>query len=252
MFSDQDIELMQKNLEERVATAHELIEKFLAYEFSNTRASEFARHGFARRMQTVVRCIVKVFDVLPPSQTEPPSKEVRADAEIHVQASLFNTVGALDNLAWILVSELEIKKVGGKDLDKRQVGLGRKHAAVRDALSEDFRKKLEEFDDWFNYLESYRDALAHRIPLYVIPYIIEGDKAEKYDQLTEAMDSASQAKDWGAYEKLKSQRHALVIFRPLLMHSFADSARRMVFHPQLLADLDCINQLAQMTLDEMI
>ena len=66
---------------------------------------------------------INVFTLLPPEWVDIPSSEERHDAEIHVQAFLFNTFAAIYNLAWIWVSEKNIRKPDGSELAHRHVGL---------------------------------------------------------------------------------------------------------------------------------
>jgi hypothetical protein len=71
---------------------------------------------------------------------------------------LFNEFAAVDNLAWIWVSETGLKRPNGKTLSASQVGLTRGHAVVRQSLSQPFQKRLEEYDKWFEYMKTLRHA----------------------------------------------------------------------------------------------
>ena len=64
------------------------------------------------------------------------------------------------------MSEQNITKSDGAPLPPEWVGLRAKNTDVRDSLGQEFRQFLEGMSDWFKYLEDYRHALAHRIPLY--------------------------------------------------------------------------------------
>lgn len=249
-FSKQAIEAMSADYNALTHDAAGLVERFVLHPFTDERAREFARHGFARRMRTLKRCVEKVFESLPPDKTDIPDGDTRADEEIHIQAFLFNAVGALDNLAWICVAEKGIKKESGKPLSNSQVGLSRKCSIVRGALSDGLNKQLDGMDDWFEYLEDYRHALAHRIPLYIIPFALEGDKATKYEELELKKNAALKAHDFERLEELDAQQRALVVFRPLMMHSYGEQAKRMIFHPQLLSDLKQISTLGAAVLNE--
>jgi hypothetical protein len=43
-----------------------LLLKFVAHQFVQDKAREYARHGFARRIQTLRRCIENVFKIVSP------------------------------------------------------------------------------------------------------------------------------------------------------------------------------------------
>src|SRR3954469_9344640 len=137
--------------------ADRLMLALTAYQFEHERAQEYARHGVARRIQTLRRCIENVFRLIPPATVKVPSKPKLKDAEINIQAFLANTYGAVDNLGWVWVYETGLSdKVGQRD-----VGLRSKNKVVRASLSEKLREYLEGLDDgWFNWLVEYRDAFA--------------------------------------------------------------------------------------------
>ena len=50
-------------------------------------------------------CIERVFAMLPREQGERPADPVLLDATVYIQSFVMNVFGALDNLAWIWVSE---------------------------------------------------------------------------------------------------------------------------------------------------
>src|SRR5262245_14205118 len=140
----------------------DLLLKYVAHPFSDAKAREYARHGFGRRIQTVARCIENAFRIVPPSAVKIPSKTRLYDAQINIQAAIGNTYGCVDNLAWVWVHERGL----AFNIDRRQVGLRKHHTKVRDTLPAELRSYLDTLDEWFEYLVDYRDAFAHRIPLY--------------------------------------------------------------------------------------
>ena len=60
-----------------------MISSYLGREFANERAKEFVRHGLCRRLRLMTRCIVKVFDVLPPNSDDVPEPDVLRDVTVH-------------------------------------------------------------------------------------------------------------------------------------------------------------------------
>jgi hypothetical protein len=80
-----------------------------------------------------------------------------------ISRALSAAYGCVDNLAWIWVHERGIA------VNRRHVGLRRHNKEVRNTFSPEFHSYLESLDSWFEYLVDYRDALAHRIPLYIPP-----------------------------------------------------------------------------------
>lgn len=74
-----------------------LCQAFLTRRYNDPPAQEYARHGFSRRLRTLVRCIENTFEILPPDQVGLPTSEKLSDAIINLQAFIFNLSGCVDN-----------------------------------------------------------------------------------------------------------------------------------------------------------
>jgi hypothetical protein len=80
-----------------------------------------------------------------------------------------------------LVLEKDVKGKGGAELLPTEVGLGKKY--VRKSLTDAFRNYLDSRQDWLANLIDFRDSLAHRIPLFIPPYVVPAPNIEKYKAL---------------------------------------------------------------------
>ena len=183
-YSEEDLcRLYQKYLKIN-KKENDLISSFVLKEFNNPKAQEYARHGFCRRIQLMMRCIEQVFESLPPGNIKVPDSDTVLDATIYLQAFMFNTFGCVDNLAHIWVLEKEVKNKDGSALRPSRIGFGPDNEVVLKSLPHTFANYLEEIRPWFQYLQNFRHALAHRISLYIPPSFITNDKLEEY-QVTE-------------------------------------------------------------------
>jgi hypothetical protein len=77
-----------------------------------------------------------------------------------------------------------------------------------------------------------RHALAHRIPLYIPPYVIQHADVAAYDELAKKMNEAIMALDFAAYDNISAEQLKLGRFQPWISQSFAEGAKPVVFHPQ--------------------
>jgi hypothetical protein len=225
----------------------QLMERYLSRNYNVPRAREYAMHGFSRRLEGLVRCIDNVFRILPPDIAGLPTRENLLDATINLQSFVFNVFGSIDNLAWIWVQEKSLVKANGSPLPNSSVGLNRKNTLVRGSFSTEFQKHLSRLNDWFDYLEGFRHALAHRIPLYIPPYVVSKDKDAAYRSLENRMSEA----DFTEYERLSAEQKALAMFTPCMTHSFEEEAKPIVFHSQMLIDFLTVEELAKKMLGEL-
>ena len=222
-----------------------LQERYLLRGFQNERAKEFAQNGYVRRLNVLARCIENVFALIPPERTEPVERDVRRDAEIQIQASVFNVFGAADNLAWIWVSEKGIRRANGSEIPHTRIGLRPANEEVRALLPQALRDYVAGFDAWFDAIDNYRHALAHRIPLYIPPFMVDPAEADRYQALEQAKNAALLAGNLPEHGRLRAEQATLEFFRPWMQHSFGEQAQPMVFHPQLLANFNTIEEMGR-------
>jgi hypothetical protein len=178
---------------------NKLLLKFTRQRFANDEAREFAQHGFMRRLGTLRRCIENVFAIIPPETDKVPSRPILHDAQINIQAFFANVYGSVDNLAWVWVFERGL----ADKIPRNRVGFRSHNTEVRSSLSSEFQEYLKKLDSWMNYIIEYRDALAHRIPLYVPPGAVPQGHVDAYNDLSKRMTDALHIQQDGfEYEQL--------------------------------------------------
>jgi hypothetical protein len=216
--------------------------------FSNThpRSSEYILHGFVRRLGTLQRCIQNVYSLYPPDRSDIPPRDTCLDLTINLQSFVFNVFGCLDNLAWIWVAEKQLKTVKGKPLTGNAIGFSRRN--IYESFSTEFQRYLDGLNGWFKGMEDYRHALAHRIPLYIPPFVVHPTKRELYNNFENLKNEALGLKDFSRYDELDSQQEKLGNFNPAMMHSYVEGTRPVVFHFQVLADWNTVAEIAEMFL----
>ena len=248
-FSPKALESLARDYRTITERHAKLMQAFLMRGYKQEKSKEFAQHGFMRRIKSMTRSIDNVFALLPPERTDIPSREQCHDAEINIQAFVFNTFGATDNLAWIWVSEKDVKKPDGGDLPRSQVTLRSERLLA--SFSPAFQAYLKSREQWFQHLEDFRHALAHRIPLYIPPYNVDPKNEKAYLEL-EAWSSAALIRgDITEHRRLADEQEKLTFFRPWMTHSFSERSKIVVFHAQLLADFNTVDELAWRMLEEL-
>jgi len=246
-YSSQQLKQLRNGLREIPEKHHNLREAYVFRLYQTDRGREFAFHGFARRLKTLTRCLENVLKILPPEFVGLPSRQQLDDLEIHLQAFVFNAFATLDNLAWIWVSERQ----SGREIPRAHVGLTSRNTTVRKSFSAEFRNLLASFDPWFDFLEDYRHALAHRIPLYVPSYAVSTATQGEYASLGMRMHDALRRRDLDEYDRLQEAQERLAVFQPCMMHSFGENARPIWFHFQLLDDFRTVEEIAWKMFDEL-
>jgi hypothetical protein len=245
-FTQEHIAQMREKLQMIAPKTDRLLLNYVAHNFTDIKAKEYAHHGFVRRIQTFARCIQNVFKIVPLGTAKIPSKARLYDAQINIQAAIGSAYGCVDNLAWVWVYERRIV------IDRKQVGLRKHNKKVRDTLSPELRAYLDSLEGWFDYLVDYRDALAHRIPLYIPPGCVRSKDHERARELERRKTAALNALLPQEYERLDAEAMKLLVFRPLICHSFTEMPAPYAFHPQLIADFLTVEELGEKMLAELV
>ena len=85
---------------------------------------------------------------------------------------------------------------------------------------------------------NYRDALAHRIPLYVPPSAMTPADEKRTQDIETAIRECMRVDDFDGVDKLQGELSTIGHLLPVFSHSFGDhdSPGPVYFHPQLIAD----------------
>ena len=236
MFGADEIEQLYETISKTVALGQALMLRATFRPYSTKRGQEYALHGFSRRLGTLGHCLEGVFDAIPPERNRLPTKGEVRDAEAFLHSFIVNCFGAFDNLAHIWVAERGVQKKSGKPLGRQQIGLTAKCEDVRASLPPTVREKLVSFADWFRYLEDYRDALAHRIPVYIADRAYRPEDLEIIKKIRAQKEVAFEEREFSRVHELMDKEDKIGCFNPLMMHSYNENAAQMYFHSQLLCD----------------
>lgn len=247
-YSEKDLCRLHEKYRAVTNKGLDLMSSYISKEFRNQKALEYARHGFCRRIQLMMRCIEQVFENLPPENTNVPDADTIRNTTIFLQAFMFNTFGCIDNLAHIWVLEKEVKDENGSPLRPSRIGFGPDNNVVLKSLPCRFSDYLKKIRPWFQYLQDFRHALAHRIPLYIPPSFITNDKLEDY-QAMEARIHKSRSR--AETEQLEEEQNALISFLPVTTHSFSEGSSPVYFHSQMLADFNTVEDIGVRFLQEL-
>jgi hypothetical protein len=245
----EQIAKIEETLDEIEPRYNRLLLTFNHRRFNSEQAAEYAQHGYMRRLGTLRRCIENVFTLIPPETNEIPDRNVLHDAQINIQAFCANVYGGIDNLAWVWVYE---RGLDGK-IHRNRVGLRAKHTEVRATLSASFQAYVRKLDPWLEYIIEYRDALAHRIPLYIPPGGVQPKNVDAYNDLSRRITEALYVKNDGfEYERLSAEQEKLLVFQALITHSVKETTAHFVFHVQMLADFLTVEEIGYKMLAELV
>jgi hypothetical protein len=213
----------------------------------NDKAKEYLTQGAGRRLNIVTRCVENIFGIFPIGQTAQLTREELADVVINLHAFFVNLSGLFDNLGWVFVFENELlgEPTEGK-LGRNEVGLFNRKTQSR--LPDALRTYLqsERLQNWYSvYSKNYRDALAHRIPLYVPPFVLSGADQEKYLELEAQLQALDRTvhDNFAIYDDILERQKQLGQASPFFVHSVGEEDHPVFLHAQVIADYATIEEI---------
>ncbi|MFH1769228.1 MAG: hypothetical protein ABH833_01000 [Parcubacteria group bacterium] len=221
---------------------------------NNEKAREYLMHGIARRLDILFQCIENIFTIFTPNRTEHLSKEELSNLGINLHAFFINIAGILDNLGWVFVYENNLfgRRQDGK-IDRNGVGL------FNDITQQHLNPKLREYlqselmSTWYDdYTKKYRDSLAHRIPLYVPPSILNNEQSKEFSDIEAEIQGLdlSHEEDINKWGALLDKQRSLGVASHFFAHSMDEGCRPVYFHAQIIADYLTIDEVINIFCDD--
>lgn len=141
-------------------------------------------------------------------------------------------------MAWVVAHE---KGVAEKI---KKVNIGLYSNEFQYYLDDGFKGYLNsgKMRNWHdNYLKNYRDALSHRIPLYVPPKKVTPEQVEQIKTLSKEITGAQICQNYDEMLKLQEQIDNIGDPSPFFTHSFSESGQKiMLLHVQVITDFGTV------------
>lgn len=170
------------------------------------------------------------------SRRDPLPHDLLTEVQICLHAFVVNLSGVFDTWAWAFVMRHGLTPAIG---DHRNVGMFKE--ATQRFLPSALRSYLTsaEISSWQDkYLKGYRDALAHRVPLYIPPAAWTQEDAERYQRLEQEKIACINSRQWDRLDGVWAEQDAVGRAYPVFLHEFSadERAKPVYLHPQLLCD----------------
>ena len=207
----------------------------------NEKAKEYLLHGVMRRLGVIERCVENIYSKFPLRQETLLCGDELKDVDINLHAFFVNIFGLLDNMAWVSVCERNRRK----GINKKDVGLYK--MSTQEILSDAFKAYLnsDRMKRWHDeYLKNYRDALSHRIPLYVPPKNLTSEQQRLVADIEEKRNKAIRDEDLSLMEKLQKEEDEIGTPSPFFVHSLTETDNRVVsLHKQVITDFGIVEEI---------
>lgn len=207
---------------------------------SSAKARKLLFEGALRRLRLIHEAISIIFDAIPPSTIVPPQEQTVRLATICLHAHVLNVYGFVDCLAHIWVIERNVRSATGTPIPRQHIGLRSENISVRASLPKHLQEILSTYDDWFAGLEKYRHSLAHRVPLYIPPHLVDPRNEKAYNRLNRLwlveLDDTRR-------KNLQAKMDGISHFKSIMLFDL-DEIGEVFFHEQIVVDFLTIASIA--------
>jgi hypothetical protein len=118
--------------------------------------------------------------IIPPDKERPPPYDEHSNLSRDINIIYMNLRGTLDNFAWCFLYEKEASAVSS--FSRMNIDLFAKKFRELPSFAK-IAREISVHDDWNKEVKERRDPVAHRIPLYIPPSIVDPREAERYKEL---------------------------------------------------------------------
>lgn len=245
-FTDEAITKLEDELRSVQKRRDNLFLALYPLELRNPQARRILEQGVMRRISLLSRATIELFDILPPTFVGIPPKATIDLATLLIQANIVNTYGLLDCWAHVWALEFDVRCKKNKPLRNENIGIGKTKRQFRNSLTGGLRELIELREPWIQQLSSYRHSLAHRIPLYIPPNMVDPKNADEYNRLQTAWYLSLDRKE---RQDLKEKMDNLSHFKAMIAYDL-DEDDPVFFHPQLLINFITVEELSMRFLHE--
>ena len=158
----------------------------LESQLNNPIAIKYLKFGFNIRAIQIKEIVFQLNEAINKAGSEPfdPYESVRIN--ILINSYYLNILGAVDNLAWVILHEFDlISGATESNSKKHDINLFRKN--FKKALSKYSPGIVEEvvlFESWFDEIKKFRNPAAHRMPILCLARVI----GSEYKELSKAVE----------------------------------------------------------------
>lgn len=222
----------------------------------NDRAKYYLRHGLNRRLSIITKNLDFFYSTVPPNRQKPLDDNETCLATMNLNSLYVNICGAIDNMAWTLTHEFNLYS-DITDIEnapqKREINLFHKKFLSKiekiNNLFSDYKKYINAKNGWHNELLKSRHPSTHKIPLYVIPSILNKSESEKYDyHQVQHLEETRKLNFKGADEHF-NQMNSLGTFIPLFAHD--PDVKPSPIYPVIITDCENLTEITNQFLNSL-
>jgi uncharacterized protein YozE (UPF0346 family) len=152
----------------------------IANHLRNEKAHHYMIYGAGRRLNMIFYAYRNLILTATPQRVSPLSYEEQLRLCLDVNIIYMNIPGVLDNFAWAFLYEKEPGAI--QSLSRMEISLFSRKFRLLLSFSK-IEEEISSHDSWNKDVKNRRDPVAHRIPLYVPPSILNQNEADSYKQL---------------------------------------------------------------------
>jgi len=148
---------------------------------SSPNCKQHLKEGFYFRLLMMQTNRLSIQDLASPDREKNLSPYEACELNIHLNSYYFQLRGALDNLAWSLNYEFDLLPDATEDSPRERGSCYLFHPRFIEALRESNPHLVETIErkvKWERQFKEHRDPVAHRIPLFAVPGIVNEQQAE--------------------------------------------------------------------------
>lgn len=235
----------------KLLEAHQIFTKLLCkaespdYKFKQQRAYDYYVHGLCRRAMIIRRNLNYFITVIPPTRKNTLNYDDISETTMHINSFYINLYGCLDNIAWMILYELNMFNCQNKEeaYFKFKVDLFKNEFLNEiGQIDEIFANFFHTKKSWYINLKTYRHPSAHRFPLYIVPQVFsKPEDVQHFYELREKSLMEACNRNFEESKKLIKKQQSIGVFPHLMAHDL--SQQPTVLYPTIFDDCFTLDEI---------
>lgn len=206
----------------------------------NEKAKEHMLYGVSRRLRLLLANIIEIISIASVQRKKPLIEDEQTKLSLHLNSLYLHIRGCLDNLAWCLIYEyklLDIDKKEEYEIGQKANIFGVKFLEQLSGIAPKIVECLKDNLEWNSELKMLRDPVAHRIPIYAVPALLNISDSDKYKKISVEANAALSEGKFELCGRLFEELNNIGDYEPYFAYSPTENNTLKKVYPQVGEDV---------------
>lgn len=216
------------------------------------KAKEHMLYGVSRRLRLLLANMVEITSIASVQRKKPLNEDEQTKLSLHLNSLYLHIRGCLDNLAWCLIYEYKLLDIDNKEeyeIGQKANMFGDKFLEQLSDVAPKIVESLKDKLEWNSELKKLRDPVAHRIPIYAVPALLDINELDKYKKVSAEANTALSEGNYELSGRLFKELNNVGDYEPYFAYSPTENNTFRKVYPKVGEDITEVLDIIDVIID---